>query len=624
MLKRVLITNFLSIRDQVPIDIDTRVTILVGANDHGKTNILSALRHLNDDAPIEEAEVNWDALDAMPPGQPVLTYELELSDVEMDEWTQLADASQKPDEAVGARIDLGNAGPDEAVAVGVVPAGTDTLIPHIDSGKKMLVLVRTGIGSPMKVGATPISDIASPLRDFINTRKPRVELLTPLPGNLQDSVTASQIASPDFELMQGIFYLSGLDPPSSDWLFRPNDRTSRVLDEASLELTKRIRGLWEQGKELTFELEHEGDTIVLRADDPAVKSRKTRMSKRSDGVTQFFRLSLILLARRAKKPARSYIYLFDEPGMYLHPNGQKDLIQVLERFAEQNQIVYATHSLFMLNQNFPERHRLIKKDERGTTIDQKPYRQNWRLATDALGVYMRSNILFSTKVLLSEGDSDPIYLFELLRQLNALGRIDADSNVLGMMSFRDEKNLRYLMQVFAREGPESARQGTESKVLILADGDEHGARILERVRDLAGRLGAGEIQLETGMSIEDYCLYKDVFTDAVIRTLTTVCEINGRQTPRDLATTVRREWEAFQKDHPTTAGMWFSQSSERLIDVEVSKVHLARTYAFMCRDLIPLPEPAVAGDLRRAENLCKQLIELLELPHKKAEEAVET
>ena len=96
---------------------------------------------------------------------------------------------------------------------------------------------------------------------------------------------------------------------------------------------------------------------------------------------------MVLYARQKKHPANSYIYLFDEPGVLLHPQGQRDLLQVFEQLADDNQIVYATHSLFLLNQNFPERHRLIFKDGEGTKVDQKPYRQNWKWATDALGVY---------------------------------------------------------------------------------------------------------------------------------------------------------------------------------------------------------------------------------------------
>ena len=171
-------------------------------------------------------------------------------------------------------------------------------------------------------------------------------------------------------------------------LFTQNDTTTRALDNASKQLDTNLRRLWGQGTELHFLLRHHGSAIEFLADDPAVVKRVARMSKRSDGVTQFFRISMVLHARRMKNPANSYIYLFDEPGVFLHPQGQKDLLQVLEQLGEQSQIIYTTHSLFMLNQNFPERHRLVYKDKEGTKIDQKPYQANWKLATDALGVFL--------------------------------------------------------------------------------------------------------------------------------------------------------------------------------------------------------------------------------------------
>ncbi len=87
---------------------------------------------------------------------------------------------------------------------------------------------------------------------------------------------------------------------------------------------------------------------------------------------------MVLHARRKKNPANSYIYVFDEPGVFLHQKGQKDLLSVFEQLAQATQIVYATHSLFMLNQNFPERHRLITKSKDTTLVDSKPYRANWR------------------------------------------------------------------------------------------------------------------------------------------------------------------------------------------------------------------------------------------------------
>ena len=42
------------------LNLDTRVTGILGANDHRKTNLLEALTHLNADQPFTEDHLNWD------------------------------------------------------------------------------------------------------------------------------------------------------------------------------------------------------------------------------------------------------------------------------------------------------------------------------------------------------------------------------------------------------------------------------------------------------------------------------------------------------------------------------------------------------------------------------------
>ena len=80
LLSKVEITDFLSIRGKLRIDFDKKVTVFLGANDHGKSNILSALEHLNDDTPITEDEKNWDAA-----GVPAISFVFELGQVETKE-----------------------------------------------------------------------------------------------------------------------------------------------------------------------------------------------------------------------------------------------------------------------------------------------------------------------------------------------------------------------------------------------------------------------------------------------------------------------------------------------------------------------------------------------------------
>lgn len=630
-LERIELTDFLSVKGTVAIDVDKRVTILLGSNDHGKSNILRALQHMNDDTAITEDETNWDASDI-----PVLTFQFELSQAERQTWSSVVDkltesvspgSAEPPAQLADAplpEIIPSVAQPrGDPLVDAVTPAASTTTklpvsLPALDPSAGSLILERRGVGAPLQLRGVALGDLPEELAEFIQRSKPRAELFK-LGGNLQDSATASSINTVEYEFLQGVFFYAGLDPRQSSPLFEQDDRSMRMLDNASQQLDANLRGLWGQGTELHFALRHKGSAIEFLADDPAIKARKARMSKRSDGVTQFFRVSMVLHARRNKNPAHSYIYLFDEPGAYLHPQGQRDIIQVFEQLAEESQIVYATHSLFMLNQNYPERHRLVYKDDVGTKIDQKPYRQNWKLATDALGVYLSSNILFSGRVLLVEGDSDPLYLYELFRQLNRLGEIDVDVNPLGIMSFSDYHNLRFLLQVFKREGQDTA-------VLVLVDGDSEGRTTLQKVEQLCKRLNVPMNRLGDGRSIEDYCLLEDKFLAAVQRTLRVASESEGKAAPGDLEERVTKAWEELKatrdKKERKTGGRWFKELARDVVEEDASKVSLARYYVEACRELKEFT--ASRDRLLDGKTLCVEIGSKLRLPPIRATRTIET
>lgn len=79
VLKRLKIQDYLSIRGTVSLDIDPRVSILLGANDHGKSNILRALCCLNREQAISEEDRNWDA-----ESPPMITFEFDLKSAEQE------------------------------------------------------------------------------------------------------------------------------------------------------------------------------------------------------------------------------------------------------------------------------------------------------------------------------------------------------------------------------------------------------------------------------------------------------------------------------------------------------------------------------------------------------------
>ena len=643
LLRSIEITDFLSIKGSTTLLLDKTITVLLGSNDHGKSNLLKALQCLNEDCPIKHEDVNWDA-----EGTASLNFTFALAESEQHAWAEeikkLSDqllseqllnvvaAEEMAERSVEAT--LPTKGPVSTVSVSMADVTssenhaetrfesirTFLTANSVGNPPESLILSRRGVGNQLSYRGIPIVELPEEIQSLIRAAIPRVELFKTLTGELQDSVSMGQLLTDEFEFMQGLFFYAGVDPAHAGSLFEHNDETERQIQNASKMLDENLRRLWGQGTQLTFSLAHRNGKIEFLADDPSITKRKARMSKRSDGVTQFFRTSILLHARRKKHPANSYLYLFDEPGVYLHPQGQKDLLQVFEQLGADNQIVYATHSLFMLNQNFPERHRLVIKGTDGTKIDAKPHRANWRLATDALGVFLTSNILFSSHVLFVEGDSDCMYLFEFFRLLNRFGEIDADINRLGIMSFSDIQNLKFLLQVIRRDG-------TDTQAMVLFDGDREGAATSTRVTELCERLSVKRVQLEKGKSIEDYCFHEPTIVGALTRTLREARESSGENPADALEESVKKAWSerkasltAFEEElaKRMTGGKWFLEVSKKLIQDEASKVALARNYVLLCREV----DDTILkqADYVLAKTVCSQIADGLKIP-KRATEA---
>ena len=103
------------------------------------------------------------------------------------------------------------------------------------------------------------------------------------------------------------------------------------------------------------------------------------------------------------------ILLLDEPGVTLHPLAQKDLFQFFENLAQNNQILYTTHSPFMVDSNHLERVRSIYIDADGKTVASPDLRAAERLrgknqpqsiypAHAALGLSVSDTLLMRIKV----------------------------------------------------------------------------------------------------------------------------------------------------------------------------------------------------------------------------------
>ncbi|OGD10090.1 hypothetical protein A2397_04610 [Candidatus Amesbacteria bacterium RIFOXYB1_FULL_44_23] len=496
-LTRVIITGFRSIQKSEEVVLDPRINVLIGANDHGKTNILDAIKCLNDDCPVTEEDRNWDlpVTDAVK-----VQWHFAVDKEFLDKYQEIKQETTEKESGDKKATDFPPIDPIPEKAP-PEPAYFAT------NSDYELIFYREGVGATSKVRvlSTPVK-IPEEKETELLTLRPRVELFEAPKTNLIDRVNLAELTTAKFEFMQGIFMLAGLWE-NRDAVFIENDTTSKLLDEASDRLTKILNDKWNQGKNLTWSLKHvgnNGDHIEIKIKDPSVKGRYTRPSLRSSGFQTYFLISMMILARTQNNKGK-FIYLFDEPGTYLHPHAQLDLQRSFEIISDDAQLVYTTHSLFLINKNYPNRNKVISKTESGTKIDQKPFLKNWKSVRESLGILLSNNFLIAEKTLLTEGPSDVIYILSCIKRLKTLGKIDIDLNDLSIVDAGSSDNYVAMAKLMLSEGRE---------IVALLDGDSSGDNIETKLNKICEK-ELQEKRLQIHKLPKDKST-EDIFTDITI------------------------------------------------------------------------------------------------------------
>jgi predicted ATP-dependent endonuclease of OLD family len=463
LLSAATISGFKSFRKPVEILFSGRTSVLIGPNDHGKTNVLLAVERLAPDKQFAREDIN----DRTNEDAAHITYQFSLSDAEL------------------TVIDCGIRGlleqefaESNAETIGELVAPTESpaqrWVKDIQT-TRTIEFVRH-VGRSLELYAPALAEnVRAALFSILSPHVPKVFLFSPdILRQLPDTVTLSALESN--EVMQGVFRLAGIWDLRNELLSGNTRQNQDKLREASDALTTEIRKNWTQGKDLQFYLEYVGNDIRLTIKD--ITKRLTAVAERSDGFTSYFAMRMLLIARTDQATPNGHIFLFDEPGLNLHPKGQVDLQNVFEDLARTNQIVYSTHSIFLINKNYPERNHLIHKNEQGSSIDNKAFVGGWAKVNDHLGLYLSVNFLFADKILLTEGTTGEIYLPLILQGLIERGLFDGDLNTLAIRNTVNSREMLTLASKYIQE---------QRSVAILVDGDEEGKQRKQRIEVWAQR-----------------------------------------------------------------------------------------------------------------------------------------
>ncbi len=194
------------------------------------------------------------------------------------------------------------------------------------------------------------------------------------------------------------------------------------LEATSSEITQHIFKYWKNntGLRVQFDIEKEENrnypNNIKKYLNIRVWSDKHHislpLSNRSKGFNWFFSF-IVWFSRIQEDKSNEYILLLDEPGLNLHAAAQADLLNFLDDLSKEYQIIYTTHSPFMVPHNSLERVRTVYESKDGTTIkdaiEEKDSDTLFPLQA-ALGYDIAQNLFINKNNLLVEGVSDLIYL----------------------------------------------------------------------------------------------------------------------------------------------------------------------------------------------------------------------
>ena len=483
------IWKYKSIEDSTPIELSPRVTVLVGKNESGKTAFLEAL---NKTMPLEADKYKFDHI-ADYPRKDLVRYRPQH---EAKKYQNIVKLTFRIEKELADRINKEVFDGVEIVAPGckfthnTTIANTHTIDFRIDE-KIALSTLQRPLGDlenkkEVFTGATSLANVLTKIETlklsadcklsiFAATWRKRVveggwglidgyiwqAYLSPalpkflyfndyklLEGKinlltLQQREAKGQLTDAD-ETAQGLLQLAGTS--LKELLSEEGYESARAkLEAIGLSITQKIFEFWKQNQDLDVEFDlkpdakdiapfNNGANLYIR-----IKSRRHGVTvpfgQRSKGFIWFFSFLVWFDSLQSRANTEdALILLLDEPGLNLHALAQADFLTYIRELAKEHQIIYTTHSPFMVESNRLEDVRVVEdRPKEGTKITgdlASSSSESIFPLQAALGYSIAQNLFIAKKNILVEGPADLLVLQHMAAILEANGKIGLGDAIL--------------------------------------------------------------------------------------------------------------------------------------------------------------------------------------------------
>lgn len=501
----------------VTVEFDPRITTVVGANESGKSHLLGVIKKAITGKDIEQRDlcryspyfgvalgqrcwphvgVGWDQVSRAEAGAiaevigssnatftrflmfreeprklnvwiPQARAEFALHELDEEQTARLEGLLPKPFE-IDNQVALPNSVPfsfiedgDDAIAAGSSRSMIERMLQGLAEIHPFLSSA-TAVQQNSERIASTLSDLAAPVSQHLGQNEIR-----------------------SLELGRSLLLQLGeVDPKSLAELSRGIDRqhdgyVGGLLEAVNRQLDRKLnfRRYWVQDRDFSLKVATRDRELVFMISDRT--GTVYTFSERSSGLRYF--LSYLIQAQiHRPSSGRESILLMDEPDTYLSAEAQQDLMRVFGDLAEPEkgiepiQVVYVTHSPFLLDKNHSERIRVLEKGTGydGTRVVPSVSRNHYEPLRSAFGAFVGESAFVGSVNLLVEGASDQIILAGAanLTRARSPGILDGtlDLNRMVIVPSGSAQEIGYT--VFRIRG-----QGADKPpVVVLLDGDQEG------------------------------------------------------------------------------------------------------------------------------------------------------
>lgn len=466
-LKKFRIKNYKSIADSGDCYLTDTITILAGKNESGKTSILEALEDFDTDEKIRESAKPIKSPDAVPEisitfvveketlkeileeikspvkatanvefeivktypdkysfGETTLQNEIfggkEIDKIQKsikDKWGKIKVIRGKYEVLAGTLFDFefSNFENEKTLFTNFTNATTPNVAQITDEKErerfsKLLTEIQTDINN--------LTNLLAAETKFLETLKQWIPNF--ILFNSFEDIFPNKIPFAELEKNEWIKDLSVISDLKIDTIKGQDDRgKEKHKDDVNIKLNKDYEKFWTQDvSNLSVDWDSENLFFWIKEDGHPYEP-----SLRSKG-RQWHLAFYIKVSARANENVPNII-LIDEPGLFLHAKAQEDILGKLEDSAKEVQLIFSTHSPYLLEADKLNRIRLIHRtNAEGTRIENKVHaladKETLTPILTAIGLELNAGIsaLDKKNNVIVEGPSDVFYLNAFKKILN--------------------------------------------------------------------------------------------------------------------------------------------------------------------------------------------------------------